>query len=53
MEKPDMLDMHILESPGNGYNGIDDNEDGMVDEKEEMIIIDNDGDWKPFTGFKW
>lgn len=37
-----------LESPGNGYNGIDDDEDGMVDERRDDNI-DNDGDWKPFT----
>jgi hypothetical protein len=33
-----------LESPGNGINGIDDDEDGMVDERRDDGI-DNDGDW--------
>lgn len=38
----------FLESPGNPYNGIDDDEDGMVDERRDDGI-DNDGDWTPFT----
>jgi hypothetical protein len=33
-----------LESPGNGFNGIDDDEDGMVDERRDDGI-DNDDDW--------
>ncbi len=37
-----------LESPGNALNGIDDDEDGMVDERRDDGI-DNDGDWVPFT----
>lgn len=37
-----------LESPGNGTNGIDDDEDGMIDEKRDDGI-DNDHDWVPFT----
>lgn len=37
-----------LESPGNGSNGMDDDEDGMVDEKRDDGI-DNDNDWRPFT----
>lgn len=37
-----------LESPGIGDNGIDDDEDGMIDEKRDDGI-DNDGDWRPFT----
>ncbi len=36
-----------LESPGNGTNGIDDDEDGVVDERRDDGI-DNDGDWLPF-----
>lgn len=36
-----------LESPGNALNGIDDDEDGMVDERRDDGI-DNDGDWIPF-----
>ncbi|MDQ7817218.1 MAG: hypothetical protein RDU14_09385 [Melioribacteraceae bacterium] len=38
----------FLESPGNGFNGIDDDEDGMVDERRDDGI-DNDGDWVSFT----
>jgi len=38
----------FLESPGNPYNGIDDDEDGMVDERRDDGI-DNDGDWDPYT----
>jgi len=37
-----------LESPGMGFNGIDDDEDGMIDERRDDGI-DNDGDWIPFT----
>lgn len=37
-----------LESPGNGFNGIDDDEDGMVDERRDDGI-DNDNDWKSFS----
>ncbi len=37
-----------LESPGNPFNGIDDDEDGMVDERRDDGI-DNDGDWTPYT----
>jgi len=36
-----------LESPGNGTNGIDDDDDGMIDEKRDDGI-DNDGDWSSF-----
>ncbi len=35
-----------LESPGNPFNGIDDDGDGMVDERRDDGI-DNDGDWRP------
>lgn len=38
----------FLESPGNGFNGIDDDEDGMIDERRDDGI-DNDHDWQPFT----
>ena len=38
----------FLESPGNGTNGLDDDEDGMVDERRDDGI-DNDGDWTPYT----
>jgi hypothetical protein len=37
-----------LESPGNPFNGIDDDEDGMIDERRDDGI-DNDGDWSPYT----
>jgi hypothetical protein len=37
-----------LESPGNPYDGIDNDEDGMVDERRDDGI-DNDGDWIPFS----
>lgn len=36
-----------LESPGEGNNGIDDDEDGLVDERRDDGI-DNDGDWVPY-----
>ena len=36
-----------LESPGNGTNQIDDDDDGMVDERRDDGK-DNDGDWAPF-----
>lgn len=37
-----------LESPGNGYDNIDNDEDGMIDERRDDGI-DNDGDWLPYT----
>jgi len=37
-----------LESPGNATNGIDDDLDGMVDERRDDGI-DNDGDWLSYT----
>ncbi len=37
-----------LESPGNPWNGIDDDEDGMIDERRDDGI-DNDHDWVPYT----
>lgn len=37
-----------LESPGNGSNGLDDDEDGMVDEKRDDGV-DNDGDWQSYS----
>jgi len=37
-----------LESPGNGYDGIDNDDDGMIDERRDDGI-DNDGDWVGFT----
>jgi hypothetical protein len=38
----------FLESPGNPYNGIDDDEDLMVDERRDDDI-DNDGDWRRYS----
>lgn len=38
----------FLESPGDGFDGIDNDEDGMTDEKRDDGI-DNDGDWVPYT----
>jgi hypothetical protein len=38
----------FLESPGNALNGVDDDEDGMIDERRDDGI-DNDHDWKKFT----
>lgn len=37
-----------LESPGNSSNNIDDDADGLTDEKRDDGI-DNDGDWKPYV----
>ncbi len=37
-----------LESPGNPHDGIDNDEDGMIDESRDDGI-DNDGDWVPYT----
>ena len=36
-----------LESPGKGFNGLDDDEDGLIDERRDDGI-DNDGDWLGF-----
>ena len=36
-----------LESPGNAEDGIDNDEDGMLDERRDDDI-DNDGDWRAF-----
>lgn len=36
-----------LESPGNGIDAIDNDQDGMIDEKRDDGI-DNDGDWLPY-----
>ncbi len=38
----------FLESPGNASDGIDNDEDGMVDERRDDGI-DNDNDWQPFS----
>lgn len=36
-----------LESPGNPLDGLDNDEDGMIDERQDDGI-DNDGDWDPY-----
>ena len=38
----------FLESPGNGYDGIDNDQDGMIDERRDNNI-DDDHDWVPYT----
>jgi len=38
----------FLESPGEPTDGVDNDEDGMVDESQSDLI-DNDGDWTTFT----
>jgi hypothetical protein len=38
----------FLESPGKPYNGIDDDDDGLVDERRDDGI-DNDGDWRSYS----
>jgi len=40
------LGCKFLESPGDPTNGIDDDGDGMIDERQDDGI-DNDGDWNP------
>lgn len=42
-----MMGYAYLESPGNSYNGIDDDEDGVIDERRDDGL-DNDGDWQGF-----
>ncbi|MBV6511012.1 MAG: hypothetical protein FMNOHCHN_00491 [Ignavibacteriaceae bacterium] len=37
-----------LESPGNGFDGIDNDQDGITDERRDDNI-DNDGDWIKYT----
>ncbi len=42
------LGCKFLESPGSGFDGIDNDGDGMIDERQDDGI-DNDGDWNPET----
>jgi hypothetical protein len=42
------LGCKFLESPGNPNDGIDNDGDGMIDERQDDGI-DNDGDWNPET----
>ena len=44
--KPAYFGWSFLESPGNPNDGIDNDEDGMIDESQ-FDGIDNDGDWDP------
>ena len=46
--KTGYLGYAFLESPGNGENGIDDDEDGITDERRDDGI-DNDGDWITYS----
>lgn len=46
--KTGYLGCKFLESPGNSYDGIDNDGDGMIDESQENGI-DDDGDWNPET----
>lgn len=43
-----VLGYAYLESPGNPFNNIDDDQDGLIDERRDDGI-DNDGDWTPYT----
>lgn len=43
---PGYFGYKFLESPGNSHDGIDNDNDGMVDESRENGI-DDDGDWDP------
>lgn len=42
------LGCKFLESPGNPFDGIDNDGDGMIDESQDNNI-DDDGDWNPET----
>ena len=44
--RPAYFGWSFLESPGNPHDGIDNDEDGMIDESQ-FDGIDNDGDWDP------
>ncbi|CUU04955.1 hypothetical protein JGI3_01035 [Candidatus Kryptobacter tengchongensis] len=44
--RPGYFGYKFLESPGNPYDGIDNDGDGMIDESQQDGI-DNDGDWNP------
>lgn len=44
---PGYIGYAFLESPGNSFDGIDNDDDGMVDERRDDGI-DNDGDWVSF-----
>lgn len=42
------LGIAFLETPGNANNAIDDDEDGLIDERQ-VDGIDNDGDWRSYS----
>ena len=42
------LGCKFLESPGSGFDGIDNDGDGLIDERQDDGF-DNDGDWNPET----
>ena len=42
------MGIKFLETPGNPYDGIDNDNDGIPDERQDDGI-DNDGDWDPVT----
>lgn len=46
--KTGMYGYAYLESPGNPWNGRDDDQDGLIDERRDDGI-DNDGDWQRYT----
>jgi len=45
---PGFFGYKFLESPGEPRDGIDNDDDGMIDESMQDGI-DNDGDWRPFA----
>ncbi|KAA3657978.1 MAG: hypothetical protein DWQ10_12100, partial [Calditrichaeota bacterium] len=45
---PGYVGYAFLESPGNPFDGRDNDEDGIVDERRDDGI-DNNGNWKPYT----
>ncbi len=45
---PGFFGYKFLESPGEPRDGIDNDDDGMIDESMQDGI-DNDGDWRPFS----
>jgi len=46
--RPGYLGYKFLESPGEPYDGKDNDEDGIIDESMQNDI-DDDGDWNPIT----
>ena len=54
--KTGYLGIGFLESPSNPFNGIDDDDDGLIDERRDDGI-DNDNDWVSYSdlngNFQW